>query len=401
MATPKTSNEELRDALIRHQTYLMRFSSALRNQVWDILDATEQDVFERIVARLRRNTGLTTQVELRRMQALIAQIEIIRQRAWTQVDDLMREELVALSLREAEMIDETVRITMPVQIITTVPSTRLLRAIATSRPFQGHILSEWVDAMSIEDMRRIQTAVQLGMTAGESNETIARRVTGTTTLGGRNGQTELTRRQVQAITRTAVNFIANEARTAFFRQNADIVTQERYVATLDSRTTPICRANDGELYELGKGPIPPLHFNCRSLRIAVIDGTLLGDRPAKPFVERELVSDYARRRNLGDITRRSDLPYGSKGDFDRWKRNRIQQIVGPVPATTTYQTWLKQQSTTFQNDTLGVTKAKLFRQGGLTLDRFVDRAGNELNLAQLARKERDAFIAAGLNPDEF
>jgi hypothetical protein len=55
----------------------------------------------------------------------------------------------------------------------------------------------------------------------------------------------------------------------------------------------------------------------------------------------------------------------------------------------------------FQNDTLGITKAKLFREGGLNLDKFVNRNGDELTLAQLAEREAAAFRAAGLDPDKY
>jgi len=76
-------------------------------------------------------------------------------------------------------------------------------------------------------------------------------------------------------------------------------------------------------------------------------------------------------------------------------------MVGPVPATTTYDSWMRTQSRAFQEDTLGIAKAKLFREGGLKLDKFVDRNGGELTLEQLAKRERQAFVDAGLNPDRF
>jgi hypothetical protein len=205
---------------------------------------------------------------------------------------------------------------------------------------------------------------------------------------------------VQAVTRTAVMHVANASRSAWFEENSDIIEAERFVATLDSRTTPICRAEDGNQYELGKGPVPPLHFQCRSLRIAAIDGVLAGDRPAKPYVEKELAQEYAKENGYDGVKKRDDLPHGTKGDFDKWKRKRIRELVGPVPASTTYQEWMKNQSATFQDDTLGVTKAKLFREG-LPLDKFVNRAGDELTLKQLAETEANAFRAAGLDPSSY
>lgn len=397
----KTANQDLHDALMRHQTYLLRYSGSVRNKVWDILDATEESIADKIRSRLAGNAGLTTSVEMRRLNSLVDSIATIRGQAWSKVDDILKEEIVNLSLDETVSIDKTLKIALPVKIVTALPTPRLLKAIALERPFQGSILKEWTENMQVADLRNLSNAVSLGMVAGEDMATVARRVVGTTIYGGADGATELTRKQVAALVRTAVMHVSNASRSAYFQENADVITQEQFVATLDSRTTPVCRANDGKLYPLGEGPVPPLHFNCRSLRIAAVDGNLLGDRPAKPFVEKELVQEYAKENDLGDITTRESLPYGTKGNYDSWARDRVRDLIGPVPASTTYQTWLGRQSVTFQNDTLGVTKAKLFRDGELTLDKFVNRNGDELTLAQLAKTEKEAFRAAGLNPEDF
>jgi hypothetical protein len=72
-----------------------------------------------------------------------------------------------------------------------------------------------------------------------------------------------------------------------------------------------------------------------------------------------------------------------------------------VPAATSYQEWLKRQSKEFQEDVLGKTKARLFRDGKLPLDKFVNRLGDELTLAELAGMHSAAFKAAGLDPAAF
>jgi len=38
-----------------------------------------------------------------------------------------------------------------------------------------------------------------------------------------------------------------------------------FVATLDSRTTELCRSLNGRVYRLEDAPRPPLHRNCRSV----------------------------------------------------------------------------------------------------------------------------------------
>ncbi len=396
-----TANEELQDALIRHQTYLLRYAGSVRNRMLAILQRTEEDIADKIKARLAGTKGLNTPAEYKRLKALVETIHRIRSPAWNKASEVLEEEMVALSLAESVSLSDTVRIVLPVQIAVVLPSARLLRSIALSRPFQGQILSEWAAAMEADDLRRMHNAIQLGMAAGESMDAIARRVIGTGSFNYRDGVTEMTRSQVDSIVRTAVNHVSNHSRTTWFMENNDVITQEYFVATLDSRTTPICRAMDGKTFDLGKGPIPPLHFRCRSLRIAAIDGTLAGSRPAKPYTEKQLVREYAKKEGLGDIDSRDDLPYGSKSGYDKWSRGRIRELVGPIPAETTYEQWMRGQSKTFQDDTLGVSKAKLFRDGKLKLERFVDRNGNELTLQQLAVTERDAFLAAGLNPDSF
>lgn len=398
----KTANEELLDAMVRHQTYLLRYSGYVRNRINSILEKTEQDLVDKILGRLANAPGgLARPVEVRRMTALQDQLANIRQGAWDKATDEFKDQMTKLSLAESVSIAGIVTVTLPVMINVVQPSARLLRSIALSRPFQGRVLGDWAKDMAADDIRRIHNAIQVGMTAGEDMNTIARRVVGTQNLAFTDGVTNMTRAQVQSITRTAVMHVSNHSRQAWMLENTDVITSERFVATLDARTTPECQANDGKEYEVGTGPIPPLHFGCRSLRVPAIDGTLAGNRPAKPYTEKQLAREYAAENDLEGVSSRDDLPHGTKGDFDDWSRGRIREIVGPVPGDTTYQTWLGGQSKAFQDDLLGVTKGKLFRDGGLKLDRFVNRQGDELTLHELAGREAAAFRAAGLNPDNY
>ena len=76
-------------------------------------------------------------------------------------------------------------------------------------------------------------------------------------------------------------------------------------------------------------------------------------------------------------------------------------MIGRIPAKVTYGEWLARQSVEFQDDVLGVTRGRLFRKGGLKLTKFVSRTGDEIPLSELARREADAFRAAGLDPTDF
>lgn len=397
----KTANEELLDALIRHQTYLLRFSGSLRNRVQAILDGTEDEIAMRIRDKLRNSNGLVSGAELRRMETLLDVIDTIRNTAWLDAQKLLFEDLGDLGEREPKFLAGILQTVSPVLIDVRLPASRMLRAIAEDKPFEGALLKDWAAGLAAEDLRRVHGAVQMGMIAGEGSEAIAARVVGTGALRGTDGVMQMTRNQVQAITRTAVQHIANSARDELMQENAELMLAELFVATLDSRTTPICRANDGKTFPVGKGPRPPLHIACRSLRVAVFDGEVLGNRPFKASTTKQLLREFTAGKGIGNISERDALPRGMKGEFDKWSRKRVRELTGVVPRSTSYQTWLKSQSRTFQEDTLGITKSKLFRDGGLTLDKFVAADGSELSLEDLAVKHKEAFKAAGLDPRDY
>lgn len=387
------ANELLFDAMVRHQTYLLRYSGNVRNQVNEVLDATAEALGDAI--RRANTLGLTTLASARRMEKLLDQITVLREKAWGEAQTLLFQQLDDLAANEPVFFKGMLLTTSPMVLETVLPAPAQLRAIARSKPFEGALLKDWAMGLQSEDLRRIRASIQVGMTVGEGSAEIARRVVGD------GGMLDSTRRQVEAIVRTAVMHVSAEARDAFAQENLDVATIERFTATLDSRTTPVCRANDGKKFKIGKGPRPPLHIACRSLRVMIFDWEPMVDRPFKPTTERILLKEYTDLRGYANVTTRDKLPRGTKGDYDRFARSRVRQLVGTVPADVTYQTWLKKQSVMFQEDVLGKTKAKLFRDGGITLDKFVARDGGELTLAQLARKHADAFRAAGLDPSGF
>lgn len=375
---PQQTNEEWLDALIRHQIGLMRLSGSVRNQIIELLDATEGDIREQIKRRLSRSQSVSSQ------ENLIQAIKKIRNQGWVQSKEVWRNELRAMAKAEPLFLQQALQTVAPVQLALELPTPQNLAGLITHHPFEGQTLAEWASQLQRQDLRRIEQQIRIGIVQGESSDAIARRVVGTAQFKGKNGATQITRNAAAAITRTAVNSYANAAKRQFYNANADLFDMELYVATLDSRTTPICRSLDGKQFPVGEGPIPPLHWNCRSLRVAVIDGDVLGERPMKAVTEQQLRREW-----------------DGKGSFDKFARRRIRELTGTVDAKVSYQQWLNRQSATFQNDILGPTRGKLFRKGDLSLDKFVNRAGDELTLSELAQTERAAFIAAGLDPDNF
>lgn len=398
--TAESVNLHWFDALVRHQVYVLRLAGSVREDVTKLLNNTEKEIARKIESALAGDTKMSP-ARMRRAELLIKQLRSIRTRAWDKVDKVLTNSMTDLTLEEVKQVRRILDTVVPVELDTVLPSARTLRALVTSQPFEGRTLSSWAKNIRQADLDRIAGQVRVGVVQGLGAKDIARKIIGTARLKGRDGVTQIIRRNAEAIVRTASNFYSNAARSEFFADNSDIFSKEVFVATLDSRTTLICMKNDGKRFSIGEGPIPPLHFNCRSLRVAEISGEVLGERPAKPFTQKMLLKEFAKENQLGKVTKRGDLPRGFKTKFDDFAGRRVRELTGRIPAKVTYSEWLSRQSAEFQNEVLGKTRARLFRSGKVTLDKFVDRRGNTIRLDQLADKHAAAFKSIGLDPDNY
>tara|TARA_R100001460_G_scaffold78843_1_gene119833 strand:+ start:184 stop:1365 length:1182 start_codon:yes stop_codon:yes gene_type:complete len=203
--------------------------------------------------------------------------------------------------------------------------------------------------------------VRNGMLQGEPTDSIVKRMKGRLRKDQKGSINQLlqaggdaTRQadnQIRTLIRTSINQVANAASQKTFEANQDITKKYKYVATLDSRTSAICRALDGTVHTYGKGPLPPQHFNCRSTTVPVIDYKRLG--------------------------------------IPEPEEDQRASATGLVPENMTYGQWLAGQSEAVKIRTLGASRVpyyeKLRRKYGDTdaIRRFVREDGSELTLDQL------------------
>lgn len=400
-----TANELYRDAALRHQIGLRRYSSGLMARIANLLEKADAELTTLLRQRLPAFEGKPIDFTGERWKALLTDIRGARAEALRQYRELSRSELTTLSKMEGDREVALLNAAAPIEVSFAAVAADQLRAIVSSRPFQGKLLADWFKELEAADQRRLVSAVQLGMVQGEPVDDIVRRVVGTRANKYADGILAITRRDATAVVRTAVNHVSNTARGYVWEENDDIIGARIWSSTLDGRTTPVCRARDGHGTPVGDNELPPgvkpltpanahppAHMNCRSVMIAYIDGVgLIGRRPT--------VVD-TRTRNKREVDFRK-LARQSGRSIREVRAEWARRAVGGVPATTTYQDFLSRQSASFQDEVLGRTRGRLFRQGGLQLDQFVDRTGNELTLAQLAETQPEAFIRAGLDPAGF
>jgi SPP1 gp7 family putative phage head morphogenesis protein len=246
----------------------------------------------------------------------------------------------------------------------------------------GQIVEKAFRGIAEAQAERFSQAVRNGLLTGETTQSIAKRLIGNLErsqeplrfgdvgplsrgqmraaglsvrqLQAAGGElTTVANHQVMTLVRTSINQVANTASQQVYEANQDITKKYRYVATLDTRTSAICRANDGREFEYGKGPTPPLHFACRSTTVPVIDYEGLGFSPPPP--------------------------------------GKRASMKGQVPADTSYGEWLSKQPASVQEDVLG-SKVPYFRQlvrkhgARDAMAKLVRDDGSELTLEQLRKR---------------
>ncbi len=407
-----TANQDLFDAALRHQVALRRYSNTTLRRIKRLLEEADRDLVEKLrqrLGRVLRESDPTGE----RLRALLAEVRAMREAVMAQLRAEARGELIDLARLEAQWEHSIMTAAIPVEMaIATAPLGRL-NAVVTSRPFQGRFLREWFSGLQRQEQDALKQALRLGITNGETLDDIVRRVVGTRANRYTDGILSTTRRNAEAIMRTAITHVSNSARGEVWDANADIMWALRWTSTLDGRTSAVCRARDGDLAMMGGNVAPPgadllspadarppAHINCRSVMVAVFSPEgILGDRPfvrdkrGRAQRDRDFRADA--RAEAGDAWKgmsTSERNAAIKRHRDAWGEANI----GQVPSATTYQDWMRRQPVEFQDEVLGQTKARLFRRGDLTLDDFVDRAGRELTLDELARRFPRAFETGGV-----
>ena len=201
----------------------------------------------------------------------------------------------------------------------------------------GNIVQQAFDKIAEDSVQLFRRTVQDGLLTGETTPQITRRLLGNSREGDNANILQMAQKggimttppinQVRTLVRTSINQVSNNAALSVYRANSDITKKYRYTATLDSRTTAVCGALDGRVFEYEQGPMPPQHFNCRSTIIPEIDYDNLPFDP--PPTGRKRAS--------------ADGPVSANMDYSKWLFLQPQAVKARIlggnlnPATNKYE----------------------------------------------------------------
>jgi SPP1 gp7 family putative phage head morphogenesis protein len=383
-------------ALYRNAIDLNRYSNSVARRVMNayndiIIDAADQ------LRRLLPDAGgtgpmtITAPDQAARLRSILAQLKESLGTWAGDATQLTATELQGLTELQSEFVTEQLRKVLPAgardAVRTVEISPQFAQSVVTTDPTQlnvvalsddlfaavqgapqatfsltaakgatitlpnGEVLTKAFRGIATDQAERFSQVVRNGLLTGETTPAIAKRLVGQLQFGEQartarqlaaaGGElTAVADNQIMSLVRTSINQVANSASMAVYEANQDISKKYRYIATLDSRTSSICRALDNREFEYGKGPTPPQHFGCRSTIVAVIDPDILPP------------STIAKRASAD----------------------------GPVPINTSYGQWLKDQPLKTQQDVLGASKVPYF-------NRLVDKYGAKDAMAKLVRDD--------------
>ncbi|WP_251962276.1 minor capsid protein [Pseudomonas sp. Marseille-Q5299] len=357
----QTADEKLLQQVSRHSVLLERLKAGEVRKFETYLRRADTHVRDQLTRK-----ELTT-YSRSRLEEFLGRVGGKLLEIYKAFSDRMQSDLVDIAQYEAAFEGRSLAKALLIDAV--MPADSLIRAAINTQPLQvagvdgGKLLKPFLSGWTRTEADKVTNAIRMGVVQGQTNAQITQAVRGTAAQNFTDGVLAVTNRSARAVVQTAVQHVATTARMETLKANAEAVPGYRIVATLDRKTSVQCRSLDGREYEMGKGPVPPFHIHCRT--------------------------------TITPITRLSTL----------FGQGATRAAVGAdggeqVSAGLSYYQWLKTQPAGFQDAALGPVRGKLFRDGGLTAERFaalqLDKNLKPLTLDQLMKLEPLAFDRAGL-----
>lgn len=315
MAADANAAQSIFDQTVRHRIAIERYSVEDAKVTLKFLDELRADIAGRIA---RASEGRRRQLE-----TLLDDIREIHGRTYQRIQSELSTRFRDRAGEAAEFHATKFKAAGIEASINRLTADAAYQA-ALSRPMDGAILSEWLTAMEPAGRNRIDRALRISFTEGESLSRAVSRV---------RESIDISKRSARTLIRTANTHISNAVQQASAEANSDLVKEVEWRSVLDSRTTPVCQALSGKRFPIDSGPRPPRHPGCRSIVI-------------------EILKDF------------------------------------PPPKSETYAEWLKRQPAEVQDDILGPNRGKLLRSGRYDVGDFVDVKGTPLTLAEIRAGKR-------------
>ncbi|WP_421549121.1 minor capsid protein [Pseudomonas sp. QD4] len=359
------ANQAILDATIRHAVFLEKLKAGEVGKFAPFLKEIDRSIRD----RLTRSD--LTEYNVKRLEALLKEVDSLLLGIFDRYSAQLNLDLVDIANYEAEFEATSLARSVPVGVSLDVvaPTAAAIRTAVLTNPLSvrgtggGKLLKAFIKGWTVAERERVTGTIRQGFFEGHTNFQIIRNIRGTKAAGYKDGILATTSRNASTVVHTAIQHVSSQARMEVAKANTDIVSEIEMVATLDRKTSQLCRTMDKRRFPVDSGPRPPFHPNCRTTFVLLT----------------RLSQVFAKGATRASV--------GANGP-------------GQVSASIDYYNWLQQQPASFQDAAIGPKRAKLFREGGLSVERFaelqLDRNFAPLTLKQMKVLEPLAFEHAGL-----
>lgn len=323
------------DAYLENRVQLIGFENGAVRRVIELLRRRERELLGEIATAyedvLRSGGGVGGAVPwsgrgLRFRRRALARVKDALAAFDADALSVIGDSLTDVALDEAGMFAETISEIVGPDVVDTMGLSRVdLRQLSVmvqdkvNPDLPRSVLTSYeeVRAAGRQAIASVDAAMTRAITDGASLDSITAQVRQIIGADRGSGLSHAAARFV----RTRVMETANDAAGMTYRENADIVRAEQYVATLDDDTCEICGPLDGQQFPIVDGqstiPRPPRHPHCRCFVIPVLASWQQMGLP-------DTIPDQVKRTLNGRAAERTVWR-----DWVRKDPQRLERVLGP------------------------------------------------------------------------
>jgi hypothetical protein len=251
---------ELFDIVIRRQVYIEGLKAGKSNEYAAVIAALTRELRARLAHVEFASLGDMTKTAIR---ALVIDLKNIARRIFSPYLTSLIEWLKQFMAADREILTTLYPSFVANAAVPDVPDDRKLFAAAWAAPMAatGTLAAPFLAALLPTLLVRLERATIAAYASRGKTADLSRSIVGTAAARYRDGALAGVYRAGNAATNTVIQHLAAQSNDAII---ATLFSWYEWISILDNHTTPICISRSGNVYETGKGPVPPAHVGCRS-----------------------------------------------------------------------------------------------------------------------------------------
>ena len=357
MATP--ANIKIYNAQMQHVAVVERYALRTGQILNNILDESDVEV-----QKIIRNGNMKD------LNKLVGRISKKINSSYDDVLEQYKQDLRPFISNEVSFQNDVLRKNAGMALKISKPNTLDIRKALLNKRLNvgkdalggGRTIAQYTKGLAATEIAQVKSGISIALSQGLSADKAADLIYNSKEF---TPPSRITRNRLRATIRSGITEAQTTSALMVFRANKDIIEEYKYVATLDSRTSPYCQRLDGRVFAVeGDNPRPPQHFACRSTIVPVV----------KAF---DKCPPSLRKAGVTPANRAA--------------------INGQVPRTDSYQNWLWKQNPAVQDKILGEENAIVFRKGEVPVSRLI-HCSECMHMTAAQARRADVDISDGNHP---